>query len=139
VETRVHGVDSAADGDDAGGLKACNSPCRHLAGFAAWSHDLCQRPWGAPIAQTTPRRLHCLHQTGIKASAAQTPSFRRRRLWRKRGTELPQTPKNYFGSRPFHAGVGEPGVSLFTQDFPATVATAAWRADDDGAATRPLE
>jgi hypothetical protein len=78
VETRVHGVESAADGDDAVGLKACHSPRRHLARFAAWSSRPQPAPRGAPIAQTTPSRLHCLHQTGNKASAAHTPSAKRR-------------------------------------------------------------
>ena len=37
VEARLHGAESAADGDDADLLTACSSPSRHLAGLAVRS------------------------------------------------------------------------------------------------------
>jgi hypothetical protein len=74
-----HAVPLRAPGSDAARLKARNSPCNYTAGRAAPPSSLCQRPLGAPVAQTAPNRLRGLNQSGVKASAAQTPrteSFR---------------------------------------------------------------
>ena len=74
VETRLLGVESAADGDDAGGMKARNAThapprARPLPIRTSRSARSCP-----PTPPTPSRHSSRHHQPGIEASAAQTPS-----------------------------------------------------------------